>query len=329
MMSNNSSLEIKLQVGVKSSETAYNIVAGIMIFITTFGAISNGVVIYAFLKIFKGCPSTFNGLIISVTVSDILMIVISGTINIASGFNRGFVFGEAGCSFLAFWVHFFSVSSVAHLTALSIERYRIISERSVHHNFSRTRTAVVILICYLYSFAWVIPPIVGWSSYTTEGMEISCSVNWKAGDWNSMSYNITILFTVFIIPFGIILICYRKLFRLLKNARDVDVGSPDLAKRRSVEKSVASLVVIMVVAFLISWSPYVIMSIWAMLPFTEEVSPLAATLPALIAKSSTIYNPIIYGMKHRAFRQQISGAWRKRFRNRMGVQEPSPEEVEQ
>lgn len=59
----------------------------------------------------------------------------------------------------------------------------------------------------------------------------------------------------------------------------------------------------MCIGFLSAWSPYAIVSMWAAFGQVDNIPPLAFALPAMFAKSSTIYNPIICLMLRPNFRK--------------------------
>lgn len=61
------------------------------------------------------------------------------------------------------------------------------------------------------------------------------------------------------------------------------------------------------VGFFAAWSPYAVVSMWAAFGHIENIPPLAFAVPAMFAKSSTIYNPIIYLMLRPNFRRVM---WR-------------------
>lgn len=48
------------------------------------------------------------------------------------------------------------------------------------------------------------------------------------------------------------------------------------------------------IGFFAAWSPYAVVSMWAAFGHIDNIPPLAFAMPAMFAKSSTIYNPIIY-----------------------------------
>lgn len=48
------------------------------------------------------------------------------------------------------------------------------------------------------------------------------------------------------------------------------------------------------IGFLAAWSPYAIVSMWAAFGNPDAVPPMAFAVAAIFAKSSTLYNPIVY-----------------------------------
>lgn len=58
----------------------------------------------------------------------------------------------------------------------------------------------------------------------------------------------------------------------------------------------------MVISFMIAWTPYSVFALIEQFGPTEIISPAMGVLPALIAKSSICYNPIIYVGMNTQFR---------------------------
>ena len=54
------------------------------------------------------------------------------------------------------------------------------------------------------------------------------------------------------------------------------------------------MVALMVLAFLVAWLPYAALALTVMLDPSLYISPQIATVPVFLAKSSTMFNPIIY-----------------------------------
>lgn len=50
----------------------------------------------------------------------------------------------------------------------------------------------------------------------------------------------------------------------------------------------------MCLGFLAAWTPYAVIALWAVLGDSSQVPALAFVLSAVFAKSSTLYNPLVY-----------------------------------
>lgn len=66
-----------------------------------------------------------------------------------------------------------------------------------------------------------------------------------------------------------------------------------------VEVQVGRMVVAMVLAFLVTWLPYAAMALAVIVDPSLYIDPIVATIPVYLAKSSTVYNPIIYVFMNR------------------------------
>lgn len=76
------------------------------------------------------------------------------------------------------------------------------------------------------------------------------------------------------------------------------------------------MVIIMVIFFLICWLPYASVAFYIFTHQGSNFGPIFMTLPAFFAKSSSIYNPVIYIMMNK----QVPGmaGWGWGARGRMG-----------
>lgn len=54
------------------------------------------------------------------------------------------------------------------------------------------------------------------------------------------------------------------------------------------------MVAVMIAAFLVAWSPYAILALLIQFLNPDFITPAVGVVPALVAKSSICYNPIIY-----------------------------------
>lgn len=72
---------------------------------------------------------------------------------------------------------------------------------------------------------------------------------------------------------------------------------------RKREQRVLLMVVIMVICYLLCWLPYGVVALLATFGPPDLVTPEASIIPSILAKSSTVINPIIYVFMNK----QVSG----------------------
>lgn len=78
------------------------------------------------------------------------------------------------------------------------------------------------------------------------------------------------------------------------------------------------MVIIMVIFFLICWLPYASVAMYIFTHQGSDFGPIFMTLPAFFAKSSSIYNPVIYIMLNKQVPELRPGGWRVGRRMRVG-----------
>ena len=121
-----------------------------------------------------------------------------------------------GCKINAFMMFWSACSSIYLLTALSYGRYQAINKQISGTNATNTRQCYTsIAVCLLLGFFWAIMPILGWSQYALEGLGSSCSVAWHQRTWNALSYNISIFFSSFLVPFTSLIFINFKLIKIV------------------------------------------------------------------------------------------------------------------
>lgn len=65
------------------------------------------------------------------------------------------------------------------------------------------------------------------------------------------------------------------------------------------------MIAMAIAAFVLSWSPYCIVSIVATIRGANTLTPGEAEIPDLLAKASVIYNPIVYTAMNDKFRASL------------------------
>ena len=116
------------------------------------------------------------------------------------------------------------IVSLISLAVLSYERYCTMIRPTVADGRDFRPALGGISFSWLYSIAWTVPPLVGWSRYGPEGPGTTCSVDWKTQTTNNISYIICLFTFCLVLPFSVILYSYGKLLRAIRQVRLSEVS---------------------------------------------------------------------------------------------------------
>uniref|UniRef100_A0A3B5QTE4 Opsin 4xb n=1 Tax=Xiphophorus maculatus TaxID=8083 RepID=A0A3B5QTE4_XIPMA len=293
---------------------AHYVVAFFVFVIGTLGITGNTLVMFAFYsnKKLRKLPNYF---IMNLAVSDFLMAFTQSPIFFVNCLYKEWMFGDIGCKVYAFCGALFGISSMINLLAISIERYLAITRPLQTMQWgSKRRTIFAIFLIWFYSLAWSLAPLVGWSSYIPEGLMTSCTWDYVTYTTANRSYTMMLCCFVFFIPLGIIFFCYLRMFlSIRKTGREVErlgtqVRKTTLIQQRSIrsEWKLAKIAFVVVVVYVLSWSPYACVTLISWAGYANILSPYSKAVPAVIAKASTIYNPIIYAIIHNKYRMTLA-----------------------
>ncbi|XP_015266708.1 PREDICTED: pinopsin-like [Gekko japonicus] len=277
------------------SPTGHLIAAVCLGIIGTLGFLNNLLVLILFCwnKVLR---SPINWLLINISVSDLMVCILGTPFSFAASTQGKWLIGPAGCVWYGFVNSLFGTVSLISLAVLSYERYCTMMRTTEADATNYKKVWIGIFVSWVYSLIWTLPPLFGWSSYGPEGPGTTCSVNWHSRDANNVSYIICLFLFCLVIPFSVIVYCYGKLLCVMKQVSRVKKG---VAQTR--EHRVLIMVVVMVICFLLCWLPYGIMALIATFGKPGLITASASIIPSILAKSSTVYNPVIYIFLNKQF----------------------------
>lgn len=248
-----------------------------------------------------------NLVILSLTVSDFIQSTFGYPYMIALYFDVTIPENGVLCQASAVIVTCTALSSITHLIALSIEQAISIVKPLVSDRWFKQKVQSLnfIIPCWLYGFAWSICPILGWGHYS-EG-EHQCSMDLVDRGANVLSFNICLIIFCYILPICSIINCNFKILVALKKiharARSSNGAHSYMAMHiyETVKKKTV-LVVVMIIVFMTAWTPYALVVVKGIfgVPTTKRFLKTAA----ILGKSSTCYNPIIYAIVYKDFRNK-------------------------
>nr|XP_057932082.1 parietopsin [Doryrhamphus excisus] len=278
----------------------YSIISFLMFINTILTVFNNGLVITVSLK----NPSLLhpmNVFILSLAVSDIMIGLCGSLVVTITNYHGSFFLGHATCVFQGFAVNYFGLVSLCTLTLLAYERYNVVCKPQAGFKLKMRRSITGLLFVWVFCLFWAVGPLLGWSGYGPEGVQTSCSLSWEERSWSNYSYLIMYTLMCFLLPVAVIIYCYvRVLTSMRKLNRSVEVELGCSLQKESDHATI--MVLAMVVAFFVCWLPYTVLSVVVVLNPQLYIPPLVATMPMYFAKTSPVYNPIIYFLSNKQFR---------------------------
>ncbi|XP_028394341.1 visual pigment-like receptor peropsin [Dendronephthya gigantea] len=279
--------------------------------IALFGSVSNGLVALTYLKWrSRILTQPKDVLILSLAIGDFVMSTIVCPLGFASAVNRKWTSGHTGCVFYGFFSTWIGLASIAQLAFHAIERYVTLSS-PIPNVISVKRAFQIIMAAWIGSFLASCFPLLGWSQYTFEGFGLHCSILWDSRSAVDSSYSMFLLIVFFTFPVAAIAFSYGKIFfivrRIYLNA-DTMWGHDAQATKESYEAQVktAKQLLLMIAGFMFAWTPYAVMS-FIVVFFGGQIPFGYHEYPSLFAKTSNIYNPIIYFFTYQSLREKAIG----------------------
>lgn len=282
---------------------AHYIIGLVILMVGITGVIGNALVIYVFCRS-RLLRTPGNMLVVNLAVSDFFMSLTQSPVFFAASLRGRWVFGELACELYAFCGGLFGICSMVTLTAIAVDRCLAITRPlALLGQVDQGRAGTVLALMWLYALGWSLPPFFGWSAYVPEGLQTSCSWDYMSFTTSVRTYTILLFMFVFFIPLSIIAACYLAIFRAIRKTRR-EVRQHDSSETHKVleyvkaEWKMAKVALLVILLFVISWSPYSVVALTATAGYAHVLTPYMNSIPAVIAKASAIHNPIIYAITH-------------------------------
>uniref|UniRef100_A0A3Q4BWC0 Rhodopsin n=1 Tax=Mola mola TaxID=94237 RepID=A0A3Q4BWC0_MOLML len=278
----------------------FKLLAFYMFFLICTGTPINGLTLLVTAQN-KKLRQPLNYILVNLAVAGLIMCCFGFTITITSAINGYFILGPTACAVEGFMATLGGEVALWSLVVLAIERYIVVCKPMGSFKFTGTHAAAGVIFTWIMAFSCAGPPLFGWSRYLPEGMQCSCGPDYYtlAPGYNNESYVIYMFVVHFFIPVFLIFFTYGSLVLTVKAAAAQQQESESTQKA---EREVTRMCVLMVLGFLVAWTPYASFTGWIFLNKGAAFHPLTAALCAFFAKSSALYNPVIYVLMNKQFR---------------------------
>ncbi|XP_027023113.1 parapinopsin a [Tachysurus fulvidraco] len=277
----------------------YTILAILMALSSSVGIILNVVVIIVTVR-YKQLRQPLNYALVNLAVADLGCAVFGGLVTAVTNAMGYFSLGRIGCVLEGYAVAFFGIAGLCSVAVIAVDRYMVVCRPLGAVMFQTKHALAGVVFSWVWSFIWNTPPLFGWGSYQLEGVMTSCAPNWYSRDPINISYILCYFMLCFALPFATIIFSYTRLLYTLRQVAKLQMGESGSTAKAEVQ--VARMVVVMVLAFLLTWLPYAALALTVIFNSNIYINPVIATIPTYLTKSSTVFNPIIYIFMNRQFR---------------------------
>jgi len=288
----------------------------IYIFLLFFSISGNGLVVYLFNKHAPiRTPSNF--LVVNLALSDLIMLTTNCPFFVYNCFAGGqWSFSIGYCSAYAALGAVTGVCSIWTLACISADRYNIICNGFNGPKLTKGKATMMASFCWAIAIGCAAPPFFGWGGYSLEGILTSCSFDYLSQDIGTITYNLFMFIFDYACPLIVIIGSYAMIIRAITaheaamraQAAKMNVKSLRTAEanEQRAEIRIAKTAMFNIALWIGCWTPYAAITLQGSLGDFSGLKPLTTTLPALLAKSASCYNPFVYAIGHPKFRQAMT-----------------------
>uniref|UniRef100_A0A914W1Q9 G-protein coupled receptors family 1 profile domain-containing protein n=1 Tax=Plectus sambesii TaxID=2011161 RepID=A0A914W1Q9_9BILA len=269
---------------------------------------------------------------INLCLSDFISPLLTYHMFVYSSYMGIWQFSYNMCVFYAICQGFCGLMSIASLAAIAFERYaRVTMPQSKWAHMSAKRRLAIIAFLWLYCAMVTTPPLYGLGKYVAAGFLNTCCFDYIDRSLSTRIFILGLFALGLGVPMCVIIYCYvgiglhvsrtnrnRNISRTVppssssegtafcvEQATGLIVGGSVVieqgAKRRQrvldKELKIARLTLLIISVFVAAWVPYGTVALLGQYGPIGIVTPWMAMLPSVCAKSSTLYNPILYAYK--------------------------------
>ncbi|XP_071955197.1 G-protein coupled receptor 54-like [Antedon mediterranea] len=282
--------------------------------ITFVGVLGNGLVIYVIIKN-KAMKTMTNYYILNLAITDVAFLGLCAPLTAAIYISPEWFYGRFLCKFVYYMMQVTAQATCLTLTAMSLDRFKVIVYPLKSLKTRSTTAARVgnITIWTVSGFA-SLPIGFYYDVMYRPFMCINvCYENWPNKYWRT-GYSIYSTFALYIIPVVTITVCYSIMLRVLWSQKvPLDVLNHTMkTKSLKQKRKITRMVLAVVMLFIVCWMPQHILNLWMRLdsnfPYGVETYTFKTTAHVLAYLNSCV-NPIVYAFLGENFRN----AFRKTF----------------
>ena len=280
----------------------------VIILLSIFG---NTAVVLAIHKSPKLREDIANKLLINLSLIDLLSSVCVMPYSFLALIEDKWLFSDEWCTAQCALNYCCIIVSMLTLSMISIDRYVAIVFPLRYTSIITNTVVYTMATCtWLQGFAFAAIPIVcQWVVY--DYWEVVCAIDWdQHRDHGGLIYVIVAFIACFIIPGGVMLYCYGRIFReSSRHFQKRKVFDRSIAKDPATEKAIRKVILslaVVVLMFFICMSLFCVTKVIKIF-FSADSVPVWLNFVATFAQfAASATNPLIYGIFRQDFRVAFS-----------------------
>lgn len=233
-----------------------------MVIIMAMAIFGNALVILVIARN-HGMQTRTNFFLMNLAIADFLCGCIDMPFSLVTVIRGEWIFSDNVCQMNSFATPFFFVASIHTLMYMAVFKFM-----SIHDpfKFALSRVQIFLLIGAAWGWAAVIGTlsVVGLSKAEFEEYTTQCGPRYNH-DPKSYAYFTIILITCYVIPLGVIAGCYVGMFNEIRShgRRLRHTSTFDRDKIYAQQRGILVTLLVVVIAFVVTWTPWVVYSLYA------------------------------------------------------------------
>ncbi|XP_013405920.1 rhodopsin, GQ-coupled-like [Lingula anatina] len=247
----------------------------------------------------KALRTPGNFLLVNMSFSNVMMSTAVPMVTVAS---------FEGCDIHAVIMGGFGLMTINTMAAIAAEKYYAIVRMSQIQTSWKQLVKYLIMV-WINSALWVLLPVVGWGRYILEGLGTACCFDFLTQTSNNRAFVMALVAGGAVLPLSVIVSFYIGIYVHVRShsnkMRKMNVQKHDKKFHLRSEIKIVQMTLILLVIYLIAWTPYVVVALMGIFGYEEKLDRVTSTIPAMVAKASALYNPIVYLCYHRGFQSEL------------------------
>lgn len=316
------------------SHLSHLVLAAIYIVVLIVGCFGNGLVIYLFASS-RSLRTPSNLFILNLALSDFCMVGIL-VVYVHNAFHDGPAAGKFGCDLYGFVSGVAGTTSIMTMSAISLDRYLVISfPLDPFKRFSHRQVLVIIIATWIYSSIFSSIPLLGivGINYTPEGYLTSCSFDYLSHATRTRIYIFSFFIAAWLLPLNIIFFSYVSIVVTVSRQErqnytsQGNVGSSSfknfkhqsVKRKKSVELKLAKVASGIIALWVLAWTPYAVVALLGIFNQRRLITPFGSMVPAMICKAAACIDPYVYALSHPRFKNELNKRLLRRQPDFFGV----------